>query len=122
MTSKLVVPHARDIVMSDYAAVARVLGFDLDNTLARSKMPMSDETARLFISLTHILPVAIVTGGRYELIESQVLDSVAPYAYAPHLVLLPTTGTSYYRFNGRSYVPWYVLELTADQKNRAQAA
>ncbi|WP_418968710.1 HAD-IIB family hydrolase [Alloscardovia omnicolens] len=120
MMPELVVEHVHDINIHEYTRHARVLAFDLDNTLARSKMPMTDETARLFASLTHLLPVAIVTGGRFELIESQVLDSTLPYMYPNNVVLLPTTGTSYFQWNGRTFAPWYTLELSDDQKNRAR--
>ncbi|MFC0266199.1 HAD-IIB family hydrolase [Alloscardovia macacae] len=113
------VPHAGTVDVSLYAAGTGLIAFDLDNTLARSKMPMLEHTADLFASLTHILPVAIVTGGRFELIESQVLDAVQQNAYLPHLALLPTTGTSYYTWNGHAFTREYAVELTADQRKRA---
>ncbi|MFD0704861.1 HAD-IIB family hydrolase [Alloscardovia venturai] len=118
-------PHivqAADVDFSAVSADARLLAFDLDNTLARSKMPMSDETARLFVSLTHVLPLAIVTGGRFELIESQVLDAAFQHAYLPHLSLLPATGTSYYNWDGHKFIKVYSVELTESQRRRTYEA
>lgn len=111
-----------DVDYTRLAAGARMIAFDLDNTLARSKMPMSDETARLFASLTHILPVAIVTGGRFELIESQILDVMHQYAYLDNLALLPATGTSYYAWDGKKFDQVYSLELNEYERSRTIAA
>ncbi|TCD54609.1 HAD-IIB family hydrolase [Alloscardovia theropitheci] len=122
MCDELVVPQSTDVDTSVLADHARLLAFDLDNTLARSKMPMSDETTHLFASLTHILPVAIVTGGRYELIESQVLDAIFDYAHKENLVLLPTTGSAYYQWNGHRFERIYNIELSHEQKLHASEA
>ncbi|WP_018143555.1 HAD-IIB family hydrolase [Alloscardovia criceti] len=119
MSAQIAVVQAPDVDIDACASGVKLLAFDLDNTLARSKMPMTQETTHLFASLTHIMPVAIVTGGRYELIESQVLDTVIGHAYADNLDLLPTTGTSYYSWNGRAFERVYAVELSVQQKTRA---
>ncbi|OZG63844.1 haloacid dehalogenase [Bifidobacterium hapali] len=86
----------------DYIALAarmRVIAFDLDNTLASSKQPMIPAMIDRFAALTHCLPVAVVTGGRYELVVSQILEVVHDRANLTQLHLMPTGGTRYYRWN-----------------------
>ena len=52
------------------AQKARLVAFDLDGTLARSKMPMKPPVARLFSDLTHLCPVAVISGGTWGLMRS----------------------------------------------------
>lgn len=118
MSDSVQISRSTDVNMNALASNAQLLAFDLDNTLARSKMPMSDDTARLFSALTHIMPVAIVTGGRYELIESQVLDVITQHAYLDNLSLLPTTGSSYFAWDGYKFSRVYSVELSDEQKTR----
>lgn len=113
---------ADDVNPTALASGARLIAFDLDNTLARSKMPMSDQTARLFATVTHLLPVAIVTGGRFELIESQILDVMHSHAYLNNLCLLPATGTSYYDWDGKKFKRVYAIELDDYERQRTIAA
>ena len=52
----------------DYDALAgsaRIIGFDLDNTLANSRKPMLPSVARRFSELTNHIDVAVITGGNY---------------------------------------------------------
>ena len=44
-------------------AHARLIAFDLDNTLAVSKQPMKPDMTVRIEALTELMPVAIVTGG-----------------------------------------------------------
>ena len=67
----------------------RLIAFDLDNTLARSKKPMKDDMAECFSALTSLIDVAVITGGKYALLKSQVVErltgssqSVASASYA----------------------------------------
>ena len=84
------------------AQKARLVAFDLDGTLARSKMPMKPPVARLFSDLTHLCPVAVISGGKWGLIDSQVLSMVSGTARLSNLHLMPTTGTRYYTWNGKA--------------------
>ena len=96
----MTVVHSWDDI--DYAALAthmRAIAFDLDNTLASSKQPMTALMVDRFVALTHCLPVAVVTGGRYELVVSQILEVVHDRADLSQLHLMPTGGTRYYRWN-----------------------
>ena len=94
------VPSWRDVDVDAVCASVRAVAFDLDNTLARSRKPMKPDMAARFSALTRMLPVAVVTGGRYGLVVSQVLDMLGADAVRTNLHLMPTSGTRYYRWGG----------------------
>ncbi|NEG89376.1 HAD-IIB family hydrolase [Bifidobacterium aerophilum] len=91
-----------DAGVVDEARRMKAFAFDLDNTLASSKRPMSQAMTDRFVELTRRTMVAVVTGGRYELVVSQVLDAVGERADRSHLHLMPTGGSRYYRWRGRA--------------------
>lgn len=70
-------------------AHARLIAFDLDNTLAVSKQPMKPDMTVRIEALTELMPVAIVTGGGRELVISQVLDVLGPRADLSNLHVMP---------------------------------
>ncbi|KAB8292740.1 HAD-IIB family hydrolase [Bifidobacterium avesanii] len=94
-------------------AKARLIGFDLDNTLARSKMPMHDDMASALAALTHLTQVAVISGGRYELFVRQILtvDAFRGDAAYANLHLMPTSGTRYYRFEDGGWRLQYEQDL-----------
>ena len=73
-------------------AHARLIAFDLDNTLAVSKQPMKPDMTVRIEALTELMPVAIVTGGGRELVISQVLDVLGPRADLSNLHVMPGGG------------------------------
>ena len=97
---------------------ARLVAFDLDGTLARSKMPMKPPVARLFSDLTHLCPVAVISGGKWGLIDSQVLSMVSGTARLSNLHLMPTTGTRYYTWNGEGWECRYEITIDGDLKQK----
>ena len=90
------VPCWNDVNIDDLCAGARLIAFDLDNTLARSKKPMKDDMAECFSALTSLIDVAVITGGKYALLKSQVVETAdragkpgesASYADQRHAIL-----------------------------------
>ena len=77
----------------------KVMAFDLDGTLARSKKPMHKPMADALSQLTRLLPVAIISGGTIDLVRSQVTDMLSDEADRSHMHLMPTSGARYYRWN-----------------------
>ncbi len=100
-------------------ANTRLIGFDLDNTLASSKRPMIPDMAQRFSALTRHINVAVITGGRWELVTSQVIDMLEPQANREHLHLMPTSGTRYYRWLHEQWHCVFSHELNDDQRRRA---
>ena len=74
------------------------------------------------IRLTTLLPVAVITGGRYGLVISQILDVLDAHADRSHLHLMPTSGTRYYRWDGDDWRCVYAHDLGADLRDAAVAS
>lgn len=99
----------------------KVIVFDLDDTLAVTKSPISDMMSEQLAQLINEFQVCIISGGKFEQFKMQVVDRLAvePKVFA-RLHLMPTCGTRYYRFNlGKN--TWsliYQEDLTNEQKSR----
>lgn len=116
------IPDRTGLDLDEACARARVVAFDLDNTLARSKKPMSPEMGRRISTLTTLIPVAIVTGGSFALIDSQVLAMLTDDADRTHLHLMPTSGTRYYRWSGSDWHREYAHDMNSDDRRNVIAA
>jgi phosphomannomutase len=103
----------------------RVIAFDLDNTLADSKSPITQQMAGLLKDLLKEFQVCVISGGKFGQFEEQLLNNLgaAPRALAA-LHIMPTCGTRYLRFDLATNV-WqqvYAEDLNADQRVRIVAA
>ncbi len=100
----------------------RMVAFDLDDTLAESKSALTDEMAEVLTNLLAVVPVCIISGGRYEQFVSQVLANLPEEADLSDLHLMPTCGTRYLRHDGGEWREVYAHDLTEDEKARARVA
>jgi len=103
----------------------KLLAFDLDDTLAVTKSPVSDHMSELLTELLNHFDVCVISGGRYEQFQLQIINELhATPKQLGRLHLMPTCGTQYYRYNAKaeSWQRQYAEELTADQKKRVMAA
>ena len=101
-------------------AGARLIAFDLDNTLARSKKPMNDDMAECFSALTSLIDVAIISGGKYALLQSQVVAKLTDQANKSRIHLMPTSGTRYYRWDGHQWTQVFARDLSDDDRAKAK--
>lgn len=78
----------------------KIIAFDLDDTLAVTKSPISDRMAEILTRLLEKYQVCIISGGKFEQFVKQVINrlDVAPELLA-RMHLMPTCGTRYYRFD-----------------------
>jgi len=101
----------------------KVLAFDLDDTLAITKSPISDRMSEVLSEILEHFDVCIISGGRFEQFEAQVIDRlhVSPRALN-HLHLMPTCGTRYYRFSeiDEEWRIQYAEDLSDEQKQQIQ--
>lgn len=103
----------------------KLLAFDLDDTLAVSKSPMSDRMAEIMGRLLEEFDVCIISGARFEQFQKQVIEQAD---FGPmqlrRLHLMPTCGTRYYRFNevAKEWELQYAEDLTEDEKAKIIAA
>ncbi len=72
--------------------------FDMDGTLAQSKGPISEKMATLLTTLLTKKKVAVISGGRWEQFQKQLIQHLDG-APLENLIILPTTGATMYRFD-----------------------
>jgi phosphomannomutase len=102
----------------------RLIAFDLDDTLAVTKSPISDQMSGLLVQLLEKYDVCIISGGKFEQFKFQVVDRLeAPAHILNKLHLMPTCGTRYYRYDelNDSWKLQYAEDLTKDQKAKILA-
>ena len=114
------VPYWNIVDVNMLCEGARLIGFDLDNTLARSKKPMKADMAECFSALTSLIDVAVITGGKYSLLQSQVVDRLSDHADKSKLHLMPTSGTRYYRWDGQRWGKVFSHDLSDEDRAKAK--
>lgn len=78
----------------------KLIAFDLDDTLAISKSPISDRMGELLVELLQTYDVCIISGGKFEQFRRQVIDRLeASDRELGRMHLMPTCGTRYYRYS-----------------------
>ena len=97
--------------------------FDLDDTLAPSKSRINREMAELLIDLSRHARVGIISGGRFEQFQSQVLTAIIDAQKGregPDLLhqfhLMPTCGTQYYEWVETGWACIYAENLPESHK------
>lgn len=95
----------------------KVIAFDLDDTLAVTKSPISDEMADLLLKLLEKFEVCVISGGRFEQFEMQVIERLdASTELLSKLHMMPTCGTRYYRFKDNKWKLQYAEDLSDKDK------
>ena len=98
---------------------ARLFIFDLDDTLAPSKSPIPEAIANGLVELLERASVCIISGGRFEQFDRQVIRRLAVDAdLLPKLHLMPTCGTQYYRWSRGNWAKIYSEDLKPADKER----
>ena len=101
----------------------KAVAFDLDDTLAPSKSRMPASMATALVTLLQRVPVCIISGGRFEQFQAQVLDQLtAPEPVLSRLHLMPTSGTRYYSRQQGAWARIYAEDLSAAEKARITQA
>lgn len=97
----------------------KLIAFDLDGTLAPSKSPLPDRMGELIPKLLDKYQVCVMSGGKFELFESQLISNLkSTHQQLENLHLMPTCGTRYYRFNPKTE-EWeiiYAEDFTSGEK------
>jgi len=99
----------------------KVIAFDLDDTLAVTKSPITSQMGNLLERLLDRYDVCVISGGNYEQFKTQVVNRLtASSSQLGRLHLMPTSGTQYFRFNGEigEWFAVYSEELSASQKEK----
>ena len=97
----------------------RVVAFDLDDTLAVSKSQIDDRMAKLLAQLLAQVDVCVISGGRFEQFDTQVLRHLdLDASVRERLHLMPTCGTRYYRWIDGGWGLVYAEDLSEEAKDR----
>lgn len=95
--------------------------FDLDDTLAPSKSKVDPSIVEMIVALTRVAQVAIISGGRFEQFDTQLLASIDDPEALRAIHVLPTCGTRYLVSDGETWREVYSDPLTEDELARAAA-
>ena len=99
--------------------VRKVIAFDLDGTLAPSKSPLPDRMAALLNQLLDKYQVVVMSGGKFEQFQIQLLDNLkVDKAKLAKLHLLPTCGTRYYCYQKDHWRQVYAEDLKEADKQK----
>ena len=95
----------------------KLIVFDLDGTLAKSKSAVDSEMATLLKNLLEVDQVAIISGGDWPQFQKQVLDQLPTNTQFKKLSILPTCGTKFYQYKN-DWVELYEENFTAEEKKK----
>jgi len=99
----------------------KIIAFDLDGTLAESKSALADEMAEILNELLAHFQVCVISGGKFEQFEKQLLANLkADPIKLEALHLMPTCGTRYYNYNvvEANWRLVYTEDFTKNEKNK----
>lgn len=93
----------------------KLVGFDLDGTLAESKQPLLDSMGEALADLLTVAHVAVISGGDWPQFFKQVASRLPPRADLSKLWLMPTTGTKLYTHRDNEWQVVYA-DLFSDEE------
>ncbi len=99
----------------------RLIIFDLDGTLAESKLPLDAEMGALLGRLLEVVNAAVISGGAWAQYEKQVLSNLPHDERLKNLSMLPTCGTKFYRYCG-TWKELYSEDFSAEEKAKIMSA
>lgn len=103
----------------------KVIAFDLDDTLAITKSQISDRMSELLGQLVERYDVCVISGGRFEQFQKQVIDNVKVEDYLlSKFHMMPTCGTRYYKYDDikKEWISLYNEDIPEKDKKRIKDA
>lgn len=100
--------------MTDPATIV----FDLDQTLAESKSPLTSEMAALVARLTLQKKVAVISGGALQQFLSQIVARLPHDANLSNMYLLPTCGAALYAYEAGEWKEHYAERLSPEEAEK----
>lgn len=95
----------------------KLIVFDLDGTLAKSKASLDTEMTALLGLLLGVVKVAVISGGDWPQFEKQLLSNLPHDERLKNLFLLPTCGTKFFKYAG-SWEKLYSEDFTDAEKEK----
>lgn len=98
----------------------KLILFDVDDTLAKSKCPMSDEMASTIGQLLRHVHVGIISGGKWEVLKKNIVDRLpensADVLHKFHV--LPTSGARYHAYHDEEWKEVYANLIEKSESAR----
>ena len=104
------------------SANPKLVAFDLDDTLAESKQPITPEMAELLSRLLTAMPVAIMSGGKWEQFVTQIVSRLPEDAPLERLYLFPASGAQCYVCKHHTWHPAYDHSFTDEGRQKIRTA
>jgi phosphomannomutase len=95
----------------------KLIVFDLDGTLAKSKSALDAEMSTLLHDLLGVIKVAVISGGDWPQFEKQLLSNLPHDESLANLSVLPTCGTKFFQYS-RVWKKIYSEDFTAYEKKK----
>jgi HAD superfamily hydrolase (TIGR01484 family) len=95
----------------------KIIVFDLDGTLAKSKTAIDEEMAIVFKALLKVVKVAIISGGDWPQFHKQVISNLAEDSNFGNLYILPTCGTKFYEYK-KEWKEMYADNFTKEESKK----
>ncbi len=105
-----------------FPARPRLIAFDLDDTLAESKQPLTPEMAALVSQLLAQIPVAIMSGGKWEQFTKQVVSRLPDHTNLGRLYLFPSGAGQCYVYRDSAWHLQYDHSFTEEERQKIRAA
>jgi phosphomannomutase len=99
----------------------KLVVFDLDKTLARSKEAIEPRMANLLVTLLERTKVAIISGGALSQFLIQVINQLPSSAHFESLSLLPTSGAALYEWSNGKWNRVYEEHITEDEEKQIES-
>lgn len=93
----------------------QLAAFDIDGTLAESKQKIALSMASALADLLHKIPIAIISGGSFDLLCEQIVSQLPVGTNFANLYLFPTTGAACFVFDGTAWHPAYQMLLSEEE-------
>ena len=94
----------------------RAVAFDLDDTLAASFQPPSPEMIARIAALLARMPVAIISGAKFDRVKSEVLDRLPNSAHISNLTVLADNAAQGYVYSASGWERVYTNEFTPEEQ------
>ncbi len=98
----------------------KLIVFDLDSTLAESKLPIDSEMKNLIAGLLRKKEVAVIGGGSWEKFNEQILSPLDGGAELGNLYLFPTNAAAFYKYDGGKWKLVYRENLSSGEKEKIE--
>lgn len=100
----------------------RLIAFDLDGTLAKSKQPLDKEMARLLGDLSRVADICVISGGDWPQFRKQLVRRLPRDADLGRFFIMPTTGAKLYRHVEKEWRQIYAEDFSEAERGRILAA